>query len=178
MDLHPRTMYPGGSQKSILLTPGPVIEIRISSTQPASPSTARWISANSLPDDDYIPETPEQQPYRWGFFPEWHDDAKCRSVSNPDDMFFGESDDHTKTTMTVSKLREVKEFCRSCPVFETCLRHALTTPERHGIWAGTSKRTRLRILALIDSGRATVEAVVQDYLAGRERKYESIRHQG
>lgn len=180
MALQARMTSPGGSPRSILLTPGPVIEIRTSSTPPPLPSTARWISADRLPDDDFVPEQTEAKPYKWGIFPDWHEDAKCRSVSvkDSDEMFFGESEDHTKTTMTVSKLREVKEFCRSCPVYETCLRHSLSTPERHGIWAGTSKRTRLRILALIDSGKTTVEAVVQDYLAGRERKYESIRHQG
>ena len=112
--------------------------------------------------------------------PEWHEDAKCRSVNNPDDMFFGEKDPEedgytTRTSLTITKIREVKEFCRSCPVFVQCLTHALTTPERHGIWAGTSKRTRGRILALVDLGEVTIIEVVTDYLEGRERKYESIR---
>jgi hypothetical protein len=93
-------------------------------------------------------------------------------------MFFGEGDDETKTTMTVRQLREVKAFCHSCPVWETCLRHSLTKPERHGIWAGTSKRTRLRILSMLESETeiVTIDMVVDDYKAGREKKYESIRH--
>jgi WhiB family redox-sensing transcriptional regulator len=96
-------------------------------------------------------------------------------VDKPDDMFFGEDENHNRTSLTVTKIREVKAFCKACPVFTECLTHALTTPERHGIWAGTSKRTRMRILDLISRGRTTVETVVGDYLAGREKQYESIR---
>lgn len=91
-------------------------------------------------------------------------------------MFFGEGDDETRTTMTVRQLREVKAFCRGCPVWETCLRHSLTKPERHGIWAGTSKRTRLRILSMLESGIVTIDIVVEDYQMGREKRYESIRY--
>lgn len=107
--------------------------------------------------------------------PEWHEDAKCRSIENADDTFFGELEDQTRTSLTITKIRAVKEYCRSCPVFAQCLTHALSTPERHGIWAGTSKRTRLRILALIEVGAATIPEVVRDYLDGKERRYESIR---
>jgi hypothetical protein len=95
-------------------------------------------------------------------------------VENPDEMFFGEHED-SRATMTVKQLREIKAYCRSCPVWETCLRSSLTQPERHGIWAGTSKRTRLRILSLIDSGETTITMVVEDYKEGREKRYESIR---
>lgn len=139
---------------------------------------ATWISANDIEWPEYDPEPPEEREFKWSLFPEWHEDAKCRSVENPDDMFFGESEDESRTTMTVSKLREVKAFCMSCPVWETCMRHALTQPERHGIWAGTSKRTRLRILLLLDSGEITVDQVVEDYKSGREKQYESIRRKG
>jgi WhiB family redox-sensing transcriptional regulator len=114
--------------------------------------------------------------YHWSFFPDWHEDAKCRSVEDPDRIFFGEGGDSERHTMTVKQLREIKAYCQSCPVWETCLRHSLTKPERHGIWAGTSKRTRLRILALIEMGETTIEVVISDYKEGRERRYESIRH--
>ena len=120
----------------------------------------------------------EPKNYAWAtLFPAWHDDARCRTVERPDEMFFGEDDQHNKTSLTVAKIKEVKAFCKGCPVFTECLTHALTTPERHGIWAGTSKRTRMRILDLIALGKTTVETVVGDYLAGRERQYESIRTQ-
>jgi hypothetical protein len=107
--------------------------------------------------------------------PAWHEDAKCRSIEDADDFFFGEIEDQERTSMTITKIRAVKEYCRSCPVFKECLTHALTQPERHGIWAGTSKRTRQRVLTLVESGVTTVHEVVQDFLEGRERRYESIR---
>jgi hypothetical protein len=148
--------------------------IRTSLTLPVSPSTARkWVNADLLPSTSYNP-SPEVHSFHWNFFPEWHQDAKCRSVENPDEMFFGEHED-SRATMTVKQLREIKAYCRSCPVWETCLRSSLTQPERHGIWAGTSKRTRLRILSLIDSGETTITMVVEDYKEGREKRYESIR---
>jgi WhiB family redox-sensing transcriptional regulator len=151
---------------------------RITSTQFVLRSTG-WIRADLLPSDDWVPERHES-PFHWRLFPDWHEDAKCRSLTprESDDIFFGEGDNDHRTTMTVSKLRKVKEFCMSCPVWETCLRHALTSPERHGVWAGTSKRTRLRILTKIEQGTTTVDQVIDDYQNGRERKYESIRHQG
>lgn len=160
-----------------------VPETRTSSTPPASPSTRkRWIRADLLPSDTYTPSV-DPEPRKHDFsdlFPVWHSKAKCRTVpiDKIDAMFFGETDDPTKTSLTIAKIREVKSFCRPCPVFAECLTHALSSPERHGLWAGTSKRTRTRILALIDSGERTIERVVTDYLEGREKQYESIRPEG
>ena len=113
--------------------------------------------------------------FRSALFPDWHGRARCKDVDSPDHMFFGEDDNHNRVSLTISKIPNVKPFCMACPVFTECLTHALTTPERHGIWAGTSKRTRMRILDLIARRRTTVATVVEDYLEGRERKYESIR---
>jgi WhiB family redox-sensing transcriptional regulator len=169
-------MWLDGCDDVILPTLKLVPVTRTSSMPPASPSTGRrWIRADLLPDDSWSPTPEEQHDFQWDYFPAWHAEAKCRTVDKPDDMFFGENDDHTKTSLTITKIREVKSFCRGCPVFTECLTHALTAPERHGIWAGTSKRTRMRVLALVESGETTIPEVVADYLAGREKKYESIR---
>lgn len=150
---------------------------RTSSTPPASPSTKRWMRADTLPEDTWAPSPVEETDYKWDFFPEWHTQARCREIplDQIDVMFFGETPDPSKTSLTVTKIREVKSFCKPCPVFAECLRHALSSPERHGLWAGTSKRTRMRILALVDSGEKTLDDVVTDYLEGREKQYESIR---
>jgi hypothetical protein len=173
-----RNWLPVGCEQVFPVTTSNVVEIKISSTPPVSPSTAkRWVNADTIPGDDWTP-SPDIRTFKWEFFPEWHQDAKCRSVSisDADRLFFGERDEEgIKATMTVKELREIKVFCRSCPVWETCLRSSLSKPERHGIWAGTSKRTRLRILVLIDSGDITIDDVVEDYKAGREKRYESIR---
>lgn len=150
-----------------------VTEIRTSSTRSASASTA-WVSADAIPEDDWEPD-PVVEEYRWSRFPEWHKESLCRSIpiEDVDRMFFGETGD--RVSLTITDIRETKAFCKTCPVFAKCLTHALTEPEHHGIWAGTSKRTRMRILTLVNSGQRTVEEVVSDYLEGRERQYESIR---
>lgn len=171
--------YLVATQPTLRLVP----ETRTSSTPPASPSTRRrWIRADLLPSDQYAPSAePEQRKHDFtALFPVWHSRARCRTVpvDKIDAMFFGETDDPTKTSLTIAKIREVKSFCRPCPVFAECLTHALSNPERHGLWAGTSKRTRTRILSLIDLGERTIGQVVTDYLEGRERQYESIRPEG
>ena len=138
----------------------------------------RWVRADLLGDDPYVPHVePEQRRHDLGgLFPEWHANARCRTIpiAEVDAMFFGEAADGT-TSLTIAKVRKVKSFCRPCPVFADCLTHALSSPERHGLWAGTSKRTRARILNLIDCGEVTIAKVVDDYLEGREKRYESIR---
>lgn len=40
---------------------------------------------------------------------------------------------------------EIKAICAGCPVREECLEHALTAPEKFGIWGGTSERERGKI---------------------------------
>lgn len=40
---------------------------------------------------------------------------------------------------------DVKAICRACPVIAECLEYALTTPERAGVWGGTSEKERRRI---------------------------------
>lgn len=173
-----RISFRHGSFAFIPITITRAAVTRTTSTPRASRSTAVWIRADLVQTDVPITTVSRAEPktYIWAdLFPSWHNDARCRSVEKPDDMFFGEDENHNRTSLTVSKIREVKAFCKECPVFTECLTHALTTPERHGIWAGTSKRTRMRILDMITRGKTTVETVVGDYLAGRERKYESIR---
>lgn len=125
-------------------------------------------------DDEEEDETPRQA---WNArAPKWHAKAKCKDLENPDEMFFGGGEQDQPVTK--SKLREAKKYCADCPVFADCLNHALTEPERHGIWAGTSKRARMRILMMVSDGLVTIPQVVEDYLQGREKRYESIRHGG
>ena len=173
-----RIKLPTGCEQVFPLSTMVAVETRTTSTRQQSPYTG-WQSAEPFThyDDQWQPEPEVKPEFHWVWFPEWHKQAKC-SQSSPheaDERFFGESIDHTRTSLTIIKIREVKAFCKTCPVFTECLTHSLATPERHGIWAGTSKRTRLRILALIEQGRTSIIQVVDDYLNGREKKYESIR---
>lgn len=137
--------------------------------QPASRS---WVSANSLGTEVWDETEDVVQSGLRIIPPAWHQDARCSKLENPDAMFFPEIEG-TNSTLTPSKLRIAKAFCSDCPVFQECLTHALTKPERHGVWAGTSKRVRAHILKLIEMGEVTVSQVVSDYMDGREERYES-----
>ena len=176
-----RNWLPTGCEQVFPVITLSVVETRTTSTPPASPSTAkRWVNADLIPVTDYYVEPErEERKFSWAdMMPAWHQWARCRTTANPDQIFFGDKeddeDDH-HASLTITQIREVKEFCKGCPVFEECMTHALTTPERHGIWAGTSKRTRLRIIRMMDEGIVTIEEVIVDFLEGRERKYESSR---
>jgi WhiB family redox-sensing transcriptional regulator len=46
--------------------------------------------------------------------------------------------------------REVKAICALCPVINECLSHALSVPERYGIWGGKSERERRQILKVMN----------------------------
>jgi WhiB family redox-sensing transcriptional regulator len=174
-----RNWLPTGCEQVFPHGMEPVRETRTTSMRRVLRSTGTWQSAEPYThyDDQWVPTEEIDQPFHWKWFVDWHESSKCRSLSvkEADEMFFGESEDDTKTSLTIIKIREVKAFCKTCPVFVECLTHSLSTPERHGIWAGTSKRTRLRILALIEQGETSILQVVDDYLNGREKKYESIR---
>ena len=43
--------------------------------------------------------------------------------------------------------RVALEVCASCPVQRDCLQHALTRPEREGIWGGKTPAERQRLIA-------------------------------
>lgn len=70
----------------------------------------------------------------------WHDHAAC----NGDDLhlFY----DHEGETRHARDFREAlaRQLCGWCPVRDDCLTHALTYPERYGIWGGLDPDERRR----------------------------------
>lgn len=65
----------------------------------------------------------------------WQDHAIC--TDHPDrSIFFPERGQSTA---------EAKAVCRTCPVRAECLEHAVTYPEKIGVWGGTSERERRRL---------------------------------
>lgn len=75
---------------------------------------------------------------------DWYEDAACRGMSL--DRFFGFGDTlglgQGVRSEDRTRLREAKAICRSCPVQPQCLEHALTQPERFGIWGGKTRKER------------------------------------
>lgn len=70
---------------------------------------------------------------------DWRDDGACTGMTETHGaqevaaIFFPERG---------ASLRRAKAICAECPVRERCLEHALTEPEKHGVWGGTSEKER------------------------------------
>jgi WhiB family transcriptional regulator, redox-sensing transcriptional regulator len=92
------------------------------------------------------------------YFPDWWADALCKWASP--DVFFGND-------TSTGRLNEARVYCASCPVAGDCLRHALTVPERFGIWAGTSASSREAMIR--DIGEVDVDDIVDYVLRHRFR---------
>lgn len=65
--------------------------------------------------------------------PEWMSRGKCNGLDP--NLFFPERGD----TAAVQKAMAV---CSACAVREECLQWAIENMEKHGIWGGTSERSR------------------------------------
>lgn len=79
-------------------------------------------------------------------------------------MYFGNEDE--QPTMSIKQVRNAAKLCDVCPVYEECLRHALTVREEYGVWAGTSGRTRRRMFMLMDHHGYSVDDLVEMTLNG------------
>jgi WhiB family redox-sensing transcriptional regulator len=91
------------------------------------------------------------------------------------DVFFGEANETDTQLIGPGVLSRAKRICDSCPVASQCLEHALGKRIQHGIWAGTSGRTRARIWTMERRGEVTRAEVLTDYAQGRRDRYERLR---
>lgn len=66
--------------------------------------------------------------------PDWHEQAAC--AGEKQDLWFPKGDKGEVD------YRPGRKVCARCPVRETCLVHAMTTNEIHGVWGGLSPRER------------------------------------
>jgi len=62
--------------------------------------------------------------------------AKC--IDQDTEIFYPESGDTKAAKKAIA-------ICKSCPVRDECLFHALTSPESFGVWGGFTYRARLKI---------------------------------
>ena len=72
---------------------------------------------------------------------DWRDRAACSGMDT--NLFYPEKDESNDAAIAV---------CFGCPVRVTCLTHALTYPETHGVWGGTSEYQRASTRAEIRRG--------------------------
>jgi WhiB family redox-sensing transcriptional regulator len=74
---------------------------------------------------------------------EWQRNAACKGPRA--ELFFAPTVPERKEDR-ISREREAKAICGSCPVLSDCLSYALRIREAHGIWGGTTELER-RVLA-------------------------------
>lgn len=71
----------------------------------------------------------------------WQENAACLGTSG--ELFLGPDDERPRERTRREALAVV--LCTTCPVRRECLDHALTVPERHGVWGGTTPSDRLEM---------------------------------
>lgn len=75
------------------------------------------------------------EPDSWRITEGWVADGSCRDQAP--EIFFPPPGGDEQTPLGI---------CRTCPVQESCLRHAIETGERWGVWGGTTQRYRRRLI--------------------------------
>lgn len=65
---------------------------------------------------------------------DWRQRADCRGADP--DIFFPEKGQGRNSSA------RAKAICRNCPVLQRCLKEALNSNERFGVWGGMSTRER------------------------------------
>ena len=71
----------------------------------------------------------------------WQDTGLCNS-EDPEAFF---TDENIRGREKKEKEIRAKKICAKCPVKNTCLEHALRTPEVFGIWGGLTELERSKL---------------------------------
>lgn len=69
---------------------------------------------------------------------DWQMQAACRNMDSA--VFF--HPDRERGSAKRRRDQRAKAVCRSCPVIEQCLRHALQVQEPYGVWGGLTSDER------------------------------------
>lgn len=139
-------------------------------TQPASLSTAEQSSKSWKHPDSllYTQEpAPTEEPPRYqnmaSLFPDWHLDARCAGESEA--IFFGSSDPEVRPTYTLGMIKQARKLCSACPVARECLKAALMNKEEYGVWAGSTRKQRRKMLVRLETGISSVETEIEHHVA-------------
>ncbi len=69
----------------------------------------------------------------------WNWQLRGRCLDFPADLFFPESDRRADRR---AREEQAKRICLDCPVLARCRDHAVSVPERYGIWGATTPYER------------------------------------
>jgi WhiB family redox-sensing transcriptional regulator len=75
---------------------------------------------------------------------DWQLHAACRGMAST--VFFHPPDE--RGVAREIRIGQAKQVCRTCPVMQQCLSHALKIPEPYGIWGGISEDERAQRLGV------------------------------
>ncbi|QBI56868.1 WhiB family transcriptional regulator [Streptomonospora litoralis] len=85
----------------------------------------------------------------------WQVDGSCNDA---DPALFFDPEDYARRGRREKRRQQAKQICAGCPVRQECLEHALTVPERHGVWGGLDEDERRKVRR----GRAQAGTVTGD----------------
>lgn len=72
------------------------------------------------------------------FSTRWHESAACKG--KPIELFYGtDGEDHAQR---MERERVAVALCGGCIVRKQCEAHALSVPEKYGVWGGTTEASR------------------------------------
>lgn len=97
----------------------------------------------------------------WDLYPNWHQQALC--VGEKEELFFGASEPNIRPPYNLGDIKRAKALCGGCPVAALCLRSALINREEYGVWAGTTRKQRKKMLHALDAGLVNIDALVIAY---------------
>ncbi len=69
----------------------------------------------------------------------WSWQLRGNCLDSPAEVFFPESAPRGDRRR---REEQAKRICRGCPVLDLCRDHAVSAPERYGIWGATTPRER------------------------------------
>ncbi len=69
----------------------------------------------------------------------WSWQLRGSCLDYPADLFFP---DYDRRADRREREEQAKRICRECPVLTRCREHAVSVPERYGIWGATTPRER------------------------------------
>lgn len=117
----------------------------------------QWVPATALDTNASLPPPViEEVPVRRFPHPEWHERANCRLLEQK--LFFGDGDG-VRPALRRSVLARARAHCTPCATRYDCLLHALTQPEKYGIWGGTSGNDRKKLQARVRRGELVADLV-------------------
>lgn len=149
--------------------------MQFSTVSITGPSGKTWVNADIILRVETALDTgggflmsEEEQHRSWTqYMPDWYQQAQCAGIN--EDVFFGNKDLSVRPSLTLTELKVAQSYCAHCPVYRECLTHALTKPEEYGVWGGTSRNMRLKILKAVESGLIRLADIIEELCKAQER---------